>query len=303
MKAYPPIDIVMSMLMITLNTGSTSNSTFRTNDTDQFWDAMSTYYHFITNIVDAGGMDWGHLTPLGDGRYDFNTLITFPDKTGEEVAEILAPLYDDLNEIGIDLEAPSSDMLTPMPYAAEQSEAPAEPLDETRYRSRLFPRKNWEDDNLFAETFAVIREAIEAGYPFHAMSYSPTEEVAGWPGRTSAVNPAWRNAIIHAMLIGPQPPGLTPEEAVQEEEAIQVYMDKWRSVSPGAGSYMNEGDPGEPDWKQAFYGDTYPRLLEIKKETDPWGVFWAATTVGSDEWEVRTAEGYPRSQNGQLCRA
>jgi hypothetical protein len=32
------------------------------------------------------------------------------------------------------------------------------------------------------------------------------------------------------------------------------------------------------------------------------GVFWAPMTVGSEAWEVITADGLP-TQNGQLCRA
>ena len=83
---------------------------------------------------------------------------------------------------------------------------------------------------------------------------------------------------------------------------MQSYVQLLRDVSPGAGSYMNEGDPGEPDWQQAFYGDHYERLLEIKQKYDPWSLFWAPTTVGSEGWEVRSVDGYPNSQNGRLCR-
>jgi hypothetical protein len=31
-------------------------------------------------------------------------------------------------------------------------------------------------------------------------------------------------------------------------------------------------------------------------------VFWAATTVGSEVWEVRSPGGYPGRQDGRLCR-
>jgi hypothetical protein len=71
---------------------------------------------------------------------------------------------------------------------------------------------------------------------------------------------------------------------------------------PDAGAYMNEGDPAEPDWQWRFYGFHYRRLVGIKMRWDPWGVFWARTTVGSEEWEVVTLDGYPAGQNGRLCR-
>lgn len=299
MKAYPPTTLIRASLTVSSKTGANASTSYRVDDPEVFWEAMKVYFRFSAVIVDAGGVDWSYLTPMGNETYTFTVGMTFPNRTTEEVEEILAPLYVDLRNVGIDLDVPPN--LAPTPYASH-SEAPAAPLADTRYRSRLFPRKNWDDDDLFAKTFDAIRKSIEAGYTFHALAISATKEVAGWPGRHGAVNPAWRNGVLHAILIGPQPPNLTAQQARDEEEKIQQYMQTWRDVTPGAGAYMNEGDPGEPDWKQAFYGSNYPRLLEIKRDWDPWGVFWAQTTVGSDAWEVRTEDGYPRSQNGRLCR-
>jgi hypothetical protein len=298
MKAHPAITNIRVALMFSVNNGPSTNTTFAVNDIEIFWKGISTYFRFETNIVDAGGVDWNYLYPLGKDSFLFQTFITLPDKTPDEASAILKPLYDDLNKIGVGVTVPR---LAPSPYAS-QSRAPAEPLANTRYRSRLFPRKNWEDEELFGKSMAAIRASIEAGYTFHGLAMGPSKEVAGWPGSDSAVNPAWRGAILHAILIGTQPPDLTPQEAREEEAQIQRHMNVWRRVTPGAGAYMNEGDPGEPNWQQAFFGDLYPRLLGIKRRRDPWGIFWAPTTVGSEEWEVRTKDGYPRSQNGRLCR-
>jgi FAD/FMN-containing dehydrogenase len=107
---------------------------------------------------------------------------------------------------------------------------------------------------------------------------------------------------MHAMLLVNQPPKLTAQDATDADSKIQAYMKKWRELTPGEGSYMNEGDPEEPDWQQSFFGDSYERLLQIKRDTDPWGLFWAQTTVGSEGWAVKVVDGYPGSQNGRLCR-
>lgn len=108
---------------------------------------------------------------------------------------------------------------------------------------------------------------------------------------------------MHASLMTVQGVGLTAEQARAEEEDIQKYMKLWREAMPESGAYMNEGDPREPNWQQSFYGDNYERLLEIKRVRDPWSVFWARTTVGSEMWEVRSEDGYPSGQNGRLCLA
>jgi hypothetical protein len=74
-----------------------------------------------------------------------------------------------------------------------------------------------------------------------------------------------------------------------------------RDITPDSGSYMSEADRLEPDFKHAFYGGNYPRLLDIKKKYDPHDVFWAATAVGSDSWVLVTQDGLP-TENGRLCR-
>lgn len=70
---------------------------------------------------------------------------------------------------------------------------------------------------------------------------------------------------------------------------------KLKALSPGGGSYLNEADPFDPDWKSAFYGVNYDRLASIKNKYDSAGVFYGRTTVGSDKWSLK--------DDGRLCRA
>ena len=65
---------------------------------------------------------------------------------------------------------------------------------------------------------------------------------------------------------------------------------------------MNEADYGERDWQVSFFGrDNYARLLETKKRWDPWGIFWAPRTVGSEGWEVVGQSADEGTENGMLC--
>lgn len=66
-------------------------------------------------------------------------------------------------------------------------------------------------------------------------------------------------------------------------------------ATPGMGTYINEGDFRQPDWKEVFYGSNYDILLSIKQEWDPEGLFYCGVAVGSDAWTV--------ASDGRMCRA
>jgi len=55
-----------------------------------------------------------------------------------------------------------------------------------------------------------------------------------------------------------------------------------RRALPGQGSYANEANYFTEDWKDAFWGDHYPRLLAIKRRIDPTNLFRVHHGVGSD---------------------
>jgi FAD/FMN-containing dehydrogenase len=56
-------------------------------------------------------------------------------------------------------------------------------------------------------------------------------------------------------------------------EAVAPYM--------SAGAYQNFIDPDLPDWRTAYYGANYPRLVEIKRRFDPDGFFTFGQGIGS----------------------
>lgn len=127
-------------------------------------------------------------------------------------------------------------------------------------------------------------------------------------GGSDAVNPAWRRSLIHASsypfdalakLIQPDQADIktivtgatwTPLDNAEKAQAItyltNTTMQYLRVLDPDSGAYVNEADPNEPNWQQAFWGSNYERLLKIKRRVDPEDVFWCQPCVGSEGWEL-----------------
>jgi FAD/FMN-containing dehydrogenase len=91
--------------------------------------------------------------------------------------------------------------------------------------------------------------------------------------RTDAMGllPAWRQATYHFIInAGPG--------SSRHDYNIRV----WDKYFPESGAYINEAAPGEPKWKEKFWGTNYARLEQIKKKVDPKNVFWCSPCVGAD---------------------
>ncbi|OTA99711.1 hypothetical protein M426DRAFT_27251 [Hypoxylon sp. CI-4A] len=299
-KAFPPVNVTMSTLNL-MFPGSTNASfpdTGLARTADTFWQGVGTYYRFVAKVLDTGGYGFTYIYPMPNRGFMFVTQTRFIAYTQENAFNFMQPLYDDLNKLGINVTNPRS--LSTTLYGTRSLGISSLPSN-TRYRSRLLPRENWDDDALWNQTMSAIRRITEDGYDnqyyFHGTLTSPTAAAAGWPGTESSILAAWRNNRMHAMIMDQ-----TPAQSADRDTLFRGYMDLLRATAPDAGSYMNEGDPGEPDWQRAFFGEHYDRLLAIKRSRDPWGVFWAPTTVGSEGWAVNSVTGYSASQNGRLCR-
>lgn len=278
--------IVFSTANITAGGPVVSNETF--------WAAMNTYFKWAPTICDAGGIGYNFIYNL-DGVFKFTLIFFMPGMTLAEANMFANPIYLAFIAQGINiinpniptkrsLHAPTPSLVNtaPVPYPSRGAGS-----QNVRLASRLFPRANFEDPKLFNATMEAIRKAVdEGGYTLHGANHCPTEAVAGYPN--NAVVPAYRKTAMHSQLwsdgyaIGPV------ELQASRWTRFEKYIKLWRDVSPGAGSYMGEADPAEPNWQQAFYGTNYPRLLSIKNKWDPWGLFWAKTAVGSEGWEVQT---------------
>ena len=101
----------------------------------------------------------------------------------------------------------------------------------------------------------------------------------------SAILPAWRSAPVEMLMMASDWDVHAPfsdEVAIQDRLTNEV-MPALRAITPGSGSYLNEGDFQLKTWKEDFYGRNYGRLRAVKRKYDPSDVFYATTAVGSEE--------------------
>ncbi len=75
--------------------------------------------------------------------------------------------------------------------------------------------------------------------------------------------------LEHLVLVDPN------ASPAKKRDAREWLLQSWASVHPwGSGSvYPCFPDSDLDDWGRAYYGDNYPRLLEVKRRYDPDNTF------------------------------
>ncbi|KAJ5197634.1 hypothetical protein N7449_008113 [Penicillium cf. viridicatum] len=119
------------------------------------------------------------------------------------------------------------------------------------------------------------------------------------PKPHTAVHPGWRKTYLFMenFDVPPADSGLQGVRQVREY-AISKKLNAMKAAAPSIGTYMNEADSDDPDWKEDFYGEQYNSLNSVKQKYDPDGVFWCYRCVGSEGWEEVTGP----TLYGPLCQ-
>ncbi|KAI1498800.1 FAD binding domain-containing protein [Biscogniauxia marginata] len=293
-KAFPKISVT---------TMNFSLSTGRNVSVDQFWQAVRAYFEDFIKYTDAGTYSYFNLNALS-GNYVFNMASWFaPNMTMAELQNLTDPFWKAIEDIGLTSDIQPVYREYDSFYDAWDNSFPLEAWGSNLLRqgSRLFPRANWEDPVKLSSTFEAIRYVVNSGGLVMGFNLAANPK-SGYPD--NAVNPAWRETVLHAI------DAITWTQDMYTE-LIQIWSNvltydwgpAWRAVSPGSGAYLSESDYIEPDFQQSFWGVKYDRLYQLKKELDPWDVFYAQNAVGSEDWEMSGfVFGNLPSQNSKLCR-
>lgn len=287
-KAHPDLEVTASRF--SFSSAKTGNETF--------WKAIRSYVDSWVANADAGTYTYWTLIP-SNGTFSFAFSPFFaPGKSQKEATALLQPWFDQLKDLGVQID-PNITHFDHY-YDAWRSSFPLEAVQKPNVAtaSRLFPRANFETAEARQAVYEHIRSSSEKNrvqVHFNMQGKDPANN-------DNAVNSAWRPLVSFSMQSVRWPINSTAEQILKIRKDFQdIDAQSWRDISPGAGSYLAEADRLEPNFGQAFWGDKYPRLLELKKKLDPYDLFFATTGVGSENWKVESIDGLP-NENGKLCR-
>ncbi|KAF8191035.1 hypothetical protein K438DRAFT_1907101 [Mycena galopus ATCC 62051] len=135
---------------------------------------------------------------------------------------------------------------------------------------------------------ATAYQAANASAAVEQMTDSLPGQVSANANISSAVNPAWRTAKTHLILVNG---GWNDSTSIADIDTIRhSFQTTQRAIieqlsGPDAGSYSNEADLFEPEYQTTFYGPNYAKLSAIKSKYDPDDLFIVASGVGSERWD------------------
>jgi FAD/FMN-containing dehydrogenase len=88
--------------------------------------------------------------------------------------------------------------------------------------------------------------------------------------------------------------GGSADERSAAVQLADTLSDNLYAVAPDMGCYVNEAHVHQLDYRKAFWGDHYAKLLEIKRQIDPNGILWCPICVGADDWALHA--------DGRICK-
>jgi hypothetical protein len=288
-KAYPTIPVTVTQFSF----GVGGNVTY-----DAFWAGMRAYFSHFIEFPAAGTYAYFFVLPAPAPILLMEPFFA-PNLSAAETSALLQPWLNELAALGIVVEPVYNHY--PSFYSAWMANFPQEIVgqDDVFIGSRLFPRQNWENETLLNATFEEYKKSSDLGLLTINFNMAPTLAAGGYPD--NAVNPAWRNSLMHSIQGTLFAENATKEEIIAARELLTERQAAWKAITPGAGAYLGESDREEVGFQQSFYGTFYPRLLEIKKSVDPTEAFWVKNGVGSEGWQVVNEDVW-NDENGRLCR-
>ncbi|KAM0721391.1 hypothetical protein Q7P37_002315 [Cladosporium fusiforme] len=285
-------------------------------DSNAFWSLTAYWASQLPQLSEAGLMGYHYPLPLDPTENNASIAGKLqgswigPELSKPDIEALLEPMHQHIrtadwgSPILITNSSVSGDHFSQELISKFSADTAGKPA---RLGSRLL------DGKALSKPLHELKHAFKTAHGlstglqiFNVAGKGAREPVGGVLGGSNALLPAWRSAYAHVVIpyTWATPSNETFVRHMQtgvRENATPALV----SLAPDMGAYASESDPTEENWQETFYGDLYPRLLEIKKRWDPKGVFWYKNGVGSEIW---TPVGPWGIENGvgqnpvQLCR-
>ncbi|KAI8246327.1 putative beta-glucosidase I [Colletotrichum sp. SAR 10_96] len=152
---------------------------------DTFWSGVRSYFDYFIDNADNGTYSYFIMLPNNPspGNFLFQMTPFFaPNKTAKVVESLLNPWFTELRELGIDFDPNITEYASF--YPAWKDFFPLEVVEKVNVQSgsRLFPRKNFESEDLRQATFDAIRTSLETNHVFVGFNIKATSWQAWvWP--------------------------------------------------------------------------------------------------------------------------
>ncbi|KXG54276.1 FAD-binding, type 2 [Penicillium griseofulvum] len=259
-KAYPELPTVSGNLSFS-DTGVSRDTVF---------EAVEMFISILPSIGDAGGASvwWLTNTTLA------TTPTTIPGGTATLFNSLFNPLITFLERNNIQHRFYVNDF--PTYYNAFQTMSPPNNITDQLLGGRLIPRSVVEQS--LASLKTEFRNIVERNAGFLISGIMVNSSRVSYPD--NSVNPAWRHALMDVVIGGAFDYADWDSNVARQAVITDIIMPPLEELTPGSGAYLNEADPNQKDWQQAFYGDNYDSLLEIKRRYDPDNRFYSFKGVG-----------------------
>ena len=261
---------------------------------DVFWTAVDTLQTGVAPIVDTGAVILYEITNSSLAMY-----LTAPNQSPSQIRSSLSYITNHLTNHSI----PYALNITTDPTYFDHFQRYYGPLPSGIWQvahligSRLIPRSVVAANSTALTN--IYRSVTASGdWEFVSIALNVSHAVAGNTPSANAINPAWRDALLHTLAYSAwdwtaeaEAKGVMAAREDVLTNEIQPLLD---ALTPGSGTYLNEANFGQKGALGAFYGENLERLTGVKERYDPTDLFYATTAVGSPAWVV--------DEVGRLCR-
>ncbi|CAE6494697.1 unnamed protein product [Rhizoctonia solani] len=265
-KTHPPLK---SVVVLAMQVNSTSPQ--------QMVDMTAAFFRALPNITDQGARGYGFwMIP----NNSFAAILIHPNSPSIEATNsTIQPIFDHASQInGVQVGSIGTihstfyEMFTT--YIGDVGIAVPAWLG-----SRLVSRTS-----LLQNSEKMAELILASPYVSSSVNIVGGGAVNDFDTDSVGLNPQWRkDALLHWTFSGgwnDETPNELIAQVKQDVTSVTQQLGALGGLDEAA--YFNEADPGEPQWKRAFFGSHYDRLLKIKQQVDPQGVFTCNRCVGSD---------------------